>query len=188
MPSPPGFRWPDEHVKRLRELASAGISYGYIARILNHEFKTTYTRNAAIGRAKRAGMLGHRRREASDIRAASAIAAKIAARNRREAKKALRKGPPEKPEPLPTQQIYDVARIKFDDLDHRHCKWGVGDPKDPAFGFCGLARVNGSPYCGPHKHRAHDQPMPDLPPTMPYKLQRMDAQFPVNVQQLEPVE
>jgi hypothetical protein len=35
------------------------------------------------------------------------------------------------------------------------CVWPFGDPKSPAFRFCGAARRPGSPYCDDHHKRAY---------------------------------
>jgi GcrA cell cycle regulator len=39
--------------------------------------------------------------------------------------------------------------ISFDDLTESHCRWPCGDPRDPAFGFCGHEKERGS-YCSFH--------------------------------------
>jgi GcrA cell cycle regulator len=30
------------------------------------------------------------------------------------------------------------------------CRWPEGDPRTPAFHFCGRQSASGGPYCGPH--------------------------------------
>lgn len=49
--------WEDAHSVALRELVEKGMSFKEIARALNERFGTAYTRNAAIGRARRPGAL-----------------------------------------------------------------------------------------------------------------------------------
>lgn len=39
-------------------------------------------------------------------------------------------------------------------LEHHHCRWPIGDPKSPDFGFCGDYRVPGRSYCAVHVKRA----------------------------------
>lgn len=36
------------------------------------------------------------------------------------------------------------------DLNPADCKWPIGDPKRPDFGFCGERRQPGRPYCAGH--------------------------------------
>jgi hypothetical protein len=50
--------WAPEHSAGLREHLAQGLSYSEIARAINATFGTTYTRNAALGRAKRMGVGG----------------------------------------------------------------------------------------------------------------------------------
>ena len=40
--------------------------------------------------------------------------------------------------------------IKLLDLKPHHCKWPIGDPKEPDFAYCGVTRRAGSPYCPHH--------------------------------------
>jgi GcrA cell cycle regulator len=48
--------WTPAHCAALRENFAKGLSYRQIARVLNATFKTAYTRNAVLGRAKRMGL------------------------------------------------------------------------------------------------------------------------------------
>ena len=50
--------WAPEHSDALREYLALGMSYSEIARAINAKFNTAYSRNAAIGRAKRMGLAG----------------------------------------------------------------------------------------------------------------------------------
>src|SRR5947209_2126055 len=50
--------WPLQHSEALREYFVQGLSYSRIARAINERFNTRYTRNAALGRAKRMGLAG----------------------------------------------------------------------------------------------------------------------------------
>lgn len=44
------------------------------------------------------------------------------------------------------------------DLTEHTCKWPIGDPLKPNFGFCGRHSLEGSPYCAAHDVRAHMRP------------------------------
>src|ERR1019366_4272532 len=50
--------WTPEHSSALQEYLAKGMSYSEIAEAINAKFNTAYTRHAAIGRARRLGLLG----------------------------------------------------------------------------------------------------------------------------------
>jgi GcrA cell cycle regulator len=50
--------WAPEHSAALSEYLAQGMSYSEIARAINAKFNTTYSRNAALGRAQRMGLGG----------------------------------------------------------------------------------------------------------------------------------
>lgn len=60
------------------------------------------------------------------------------------------------PEPVPTK----VNRISFEMLDHKSCRWPIGDPKKPGFGFCQRHRLPGRPYCAEHQEKSRDPQRP----------------------------
>jgi GcrA cell cycle regulator len=41
------------------------------------------------------------------------------------------------------------------DLNEHTCKWPIGDPLKPGFGFCGRHSIEGSPYCAAHHDKAY---------------------------------
>lgn len=41
------------------------------------------------------------------------------------------------------------------DLNEHTCKWPIGDPLKPGFGFCGRHSIEGSPYCAGHHDKAY---------------------------------
>jgi GcrA cell cycle regulator len=49
--------WTPEHSNALREHLAKGMSYSEVAEAINAKFNTAYTRHAAIGRARRLGLL-----------------------------------------------------------------------------------------------------------------------------------
>src|SRR6266704_2633893 len=55
--------WAPEHSDALRKYLAQGMSFSAIAKAINSEFKTAYTRNATLGRAKRMGLAGPERPE-----------------------------------------------------------------------------------------------------------------------------
>lgn len=59
--------------------------------------------------------------------------------------------------PPPPPPADDVARItNILELKEHHCRWPVGDPLQPGFGYCGCDKVPGTPYCETHFHRCQD--------------------------------
>jgi GcrA cell cycle regulator len=48
--------WTPEHSDALRGYLARGMSFSEIAKAINSKFKTAYTRNATLGRAKRMGL------------------------------------------------------------------------------------------------------------------------------------
>lgn len=64
---------------------------------------------------------------------------------------AVRERAPEAPLPEPSPKAKgDVARIA--EPESGRCKWPVGDPGEPGFGFCGLTA--GGRYCDEHERRS----------------------------------
>ena len=45
--------WAPEHSDALRELIAKGLSFSEAAQAINSQFNTSYTRSAALGRARR---------------------------------------------------------------------------------------------------------------------------------------
>jgi GcrA cell cycle regulator len=48
--------WAPEHSDALREFLARGMTFSEIAKAINSKFKTAYSRNATLGRAKRMGL------------------------------------------------------------------------------------------------------------------------------------
>jgi len=62
--------------------------------------------------------------------------------------------PPERDEGVDATYL-----LKLTDLDQgavlTQCRWPIGDPLEPGFGFCGRACQEGSSYCATHHRRAY---------------------------------
>jgi len=144
--------WTDERINTLKRLWARGESASLIAATLG-----SVTRNAIIGKVHRLGLSGRATMSRDN-------------KSRRQAR-ARRKDPrpvqPTKtraavaslfstPDPLPPQQVTDVARVSLVDIGDHQCRWGVGDPKHANFGFCGADKVPGLPYCSHHARRAYE--------------------------------
>lgn len=66
-------------------------------------------------------------------------------------------------QPLPETAPPPTDPVRFEDLRAHHCRWPIGDPQDPAFGFCGARRLEAKPYCADHCKVAY-QPLPARAP------------------------
>lgn len=53
-----------------------------------------------------------------------------------------------------------VPLIGLMQLGPHTCRWPVGDPRLPGFGFCGCHTDEGSVYCPSHRRRASEGPVP----------------------------
>jgi GcrA cell cycle regulator len=145
--------WTDERIEALKRLwCIEGLSTTQIAA----ELGGGITRNAVIGKVNRLGLIQ-----------ASKIPDKFKARKK---KKASGSRPREQSpwaarwtipiEPLPlTKAADDVARKALADLENHECRFPVGDPRDPGFGFCAAERAPGRPYCADHAARAYVRPV-----------------------------
>jgi GcrA cell cycle regulator len=153
--------WPAQHCKALREHHARGLSYSAIAAAINAKFKTAYSRNATIGRAKRMGI------GVSD--GPKIVPKHVPAKPLRPKEQApqLRRGPQVRASdimrPLPVFAPVDMPKLRCVETDPRHlslcelepgdCRYPYGGDKDgEAITFCGHPRREGSSYCAPHFH------------------------------------
>jgi len=136
--------WTPELTERLVALTKAGYSGSAVAA------KLGVTRSAVIGKVHRLGMqLGNCRNGNGQIRTGRPQKPVLTSFNKYRNRKAKSKPEFEKA-PIPVPTINDVARVTFPELEAHHCKYPIGDPRQSGFGFCGLERIPGSPYCMPH--------------------------------------
>jgi GcrA cell cycle regulator len=150
--------WPPAHSEALRECFAKGMSYSAIADAINKQFTTSYTRNAALGRAKRMGLDGPGRLE--DRTASSPVARapglhEINPRRTRERRVSeFWRFPPvfkaTEVKELRTAGI--VSRnLSLIDLGRGDCRHPYGGDTDgEAITFCGHPKRLGSSYCAAH--------------------------------------
>lgn len=140
-----GGAWDEDRVARLRELLMLGKTASQIAYALGGKI----TRSAVIGKVHRLGL-------ALNVETKTARDRKLD-RARSSGKRRAAKQPPAVrlivPEPMPVDCAIDVARKPLSDLDPGDCKFPVGHPGEPGFGFCASGRVEGLPYCAEHAAR-----------------------------------
>jgi GcrA cell cycle regulator len=147
--------WAPEHSDALRECVGRSMSYSEIAEAINAKFGTSYSRNAAIGRAKRMGLGGPPRPGSAPCEGP-----------RRGSLPELRSVESRMPEfrwPIPPFEPVDPVRLRCVDIEPRHlalveleagdCHYPYGgDVEGEAITFCGHQRRAGSSYCTPHFH------------------------------------
>lgn len=146
--------WAPEHSDALRKLIANGLSFAEAARTINSRFNTSYTRSAALGRARRL-------RLGADDRPQPSMPTRPAELNEigefhpvSSATLAL---------PWPTPVFREAAPVKLrcvdvkprhlslTELDHGDCRYPYGgEEENEAITFCGHPRRPGSSYCGPH--------------------------------------
>jgi GcrA cell cycle regulator len=133
------------------------VTFSDIARILNERFGTGYTRNAAIGRARRLGLSTPERANSAGVFAAARKpdARKICEKRARNHAKSA---------PKPTTVARAAVRqlrcveitprhLALIDLERRDCRYPFGgDLEGESFTFCGHPRREGSRYCASHAH------------------------------------
>ncbi len=73
-------------------------------------------------------------------------------------------------EPVPAPSVPDVARVSFDDLEDKQCKYIPShiDPKKTKTNepqYCGEPKVIGLSYCAAHAQRCYAPPRPVSPGT-----------------------
>ena len=150
--------WEPEHSQALRDYLAKGLSYAEIARAINATFHTAYSRNAAIGRARRMGLAGARsvrRVRPAEIATQAAPAAvsqdaqtyrgQIPAGRGRFSKRAAA---------LQLRCVGIVPRhLSLLELEAGDCRYPFGgDAEGEAITFCGHPRREGSSYCVSHFH------------------------------------
>lgn len=156
--------WTPERIETLTAMWLSGNSAGEIAAALGGGA----TRSAVIGKVHRLKLASHGRNDMKSGIArrhrkgdgtkphgnrgktkASTIVARIARKMR---------GPEIEGGPLPIDPDdgVDVTdRIGLLQLNEHTCKWPIGDPLKPEFGFCGQHAADGLPYCERHARRAY---------------------------------
>ena len=156
--------WAPEHSDALREHLAKGLSFSEIAKAINSQFKTAYSRNAAIGRAKRMGLAGADRPK-TPLRAKPPRLEIIKKR------RSAGSGPSGFHWPKPVFEATATAKLRCVEIEPRHlslvelergdCRYPYGgDEEGEAITFCGHPRRTGSSYCAPHFHLSRNPVTP----------------------------
>ena len=155
------FIWAPEHSDALRDCLSRGLSYGQAASAINARFGTEFTRNAAIGRAKRLGLTTASVRKVRPRPRRPARWGESAANpSERVVRPAVPADPAPVPDPVTPVKLRSVGikprLLAFADLEPGDCRYPYGGEKEgEAYAFCGHPRMFGSSYCRPHRELTH---------------------------------
>ncbi len=128
--------WTDDRVSVLKKLWGEGKTAAEIAKELGG-----VTRNAVIGKAHRLKLSNR----VSPIQQNKKPVAKTQSPVQTQKQKIQKI----------TAQDNDKPRKALMDLKPSECRWPIGDPKDPNFGFCAGHSMDGLPYCMDHAKVAY---------------------------------
>jgi GcrA cell cycle regulator len=150
------LNWEEAHSTALREYVEKRMPFSEIARTLNERFGTGYSRNAAIGRARRMGLCSPERAK----RIARPKPAKPAGARLRKRRERALSGVAAKPkvrERAAALQLRCVAvnprHLSLAELEASDCRYPYGgDAEGEPITFCGHPRHDGSSYCFSHFH------------------------------------
>lgn len=147
--------WAPEHSDALRDYLAKGMSYSEIADAINTKFSTAYSRSAAIGRAKRMGLVGSDR--PAELRKSPRKAKPPRLHTSRERRTAESIWPVpllERAERVKLRCIQIVPRhLSLTDLEAGDCRYPYGgDEEGEPITFCGHPQRVGSSYCAGHFH------------------------------------
>jgi GcrA cell cycle regulator len=149
--------WDDELIGKIVKLQGDGLSATMIAAELGRDV----TRSMVLGKLFRLGLssgLGLKGPRRNPEVKAQKVRRR---RKRRPAERFLAVEP--KAEPLAlTDDVDDLAtpikqRKTLLELENCHCRWPIGEPRDPGFFYCGAPEADvyaGVPYCRTHTERA----------------------------------
>jgi GcrA cell cycle regulator len=156
--------WPPAHCEALKEFVTKGMSYADAANAINARFGTAYSRNAALGRARRMG-LGEPDRPKPTLGAKeSPFQRAVRPRPDDSALLTLLRSRPVflRAEGVQLRCVELTPRdLELIELEEGNCRYPYGgDEEGEAITFCGHPRREGSSYCTPHFHLARD---PDVP-------------------------
>jgi GcrA cell cycle regulator len=146
--------WPPEHSDALRRHLAARLPFSEIVKAINLKFRTAYTRNAAIGRARRMGLAGSDRPQPL-LQAEPPRLERIVKPRPTEPVSAARRWPTpilktQKPPKLRCAGV-EPCHVSLIELERGDCRYPYGgDEESEAITFCGHPRRPGSSYCTPH--------------------------------------
>jgi GcrA cell cycle regulator len=173
------FSWARAHCVALREFVTKGMSFAEAALAINKEFGTDYTRSAAIGRARRMGLLARAKQRNVGPRHLAKSKAPRPPRSREQPEGGLRPSAssPERVNAVKLRCVGITPRlVALVDLETGDCRYPYGGDKEgEAITFCGHPRLPGSSYCRPHYHLTRDDGTPSERIVAPVMLRLVAA-------------
>jgi GcrA cell cycle regulator len=171
--------WAPEHTSALREFIANGMSFAAAADALNARFGTAYSRNAAIGRARRIGLAVpvHCEDRPSRVRRASKPPKAVAHKQRKALGEAASPPAAERAEPVKLRSVGIRPRLVcLVELGKDDCRYPYGGDKEgEGITFCGHPRFGGSSYCAPHFHLTRGPAVETGRPAGPFVLRLVEA-------------
>jgi GcrA cell cycle regulator len=145
--------WPAEHQVALIKLVESGLSGAEVAGELNRVFGTSYSRNAAIGKAVRLKMSLQGKPKGDSTRFPKREAGTVLA--------VVTAKPYRVPRPVRARELTEAAcaaivplHIRCVELEPPHCRWPYGEAD---ITFCGHERLPDHPYCLDHWHLSRSE-------------------------------
>ena len=159
------MNWAPEHSDALRQYLAKGMSFSEAAGAINAKFSTAYTRNAALGRAKRMGFVAPDRPARPPKPRPQANAPRLQGVREQHSTERARPVPVPVPMPMPAPVMPSAERVTLRciqivprhlsviDLEAGDCRYPYGGDEDgEAITFCGHSQLRGSSYCAGHFH------------------------------------
>ena len=156
--------WPPEHSNALRKHLAERLPFSEIVKAINLKFGTAYTRNAAIGRARRMGLGGPDRPQPLLQVTPPRLERILKPRPVEPGSTALRWSTPtlktQEPPKLRCAEV-EPRHLSLIELERGDCHYPYGgDEEGEAITFCGHPRQRGSSYCAPHFHLSRNPVAP----------------------------
>ena len=162
--------WTDQRLARLLELADPRLDLTHEE--IGNDPEICATAAAVSSKLHRLGLTSERRalERARSRRRIQAGAQRMHARARERIEHVA---PPASALPVAPDVLHEIAEhnmgleVRFrprDDLiptielQDQHCRYPIGDPRQPDFGHCGQERAPGGSYCTFHMSRCYDSP------------------------------
>ena len=158
------LNWAPEHSDALREFIAKGLSFSEAAQAINSRFNTCYSRNAALGRARRLGLGADDRRRPS-MPAKPADLRDIGEPRASDSRTSTLVWPVplfKEAKPLKLRCVeVEPRHLSVIELEKDDCRYPYGgDEENEAITFCGHPRRPGSAYCTPHFHLSRNPVVP----------------------------
>lgn len=144
--------WTEERVAELKRLWLEGQSASQVARQLGG-----VSRNAVIGKVHRMGLAG--RDPPATPRALGGLSPSRGKSGAAAASVRRRIARPNQPSIPRAPRIELTPTATLLTLTPNGCRWPIGDPQEPGFGFCGRLRTDQVSYCRHHAQAAVRRPM-----------------------------